>query len=174
MTIPAERKPGNIERSVFRHIRDAFAIPNGMLDEVAWGDDAEFRSDGKDRWVALRFITSGAGRKSSSLLQADVVTRVRAKGVAGADRFGYGAKDLAHLLYAAMSVDTIQLHDWSDPSSPVLLARRTVMVQNSSGVFREPEETQEWPPDTDGLQRVTMTWRLRLPGDAADKHSYRN
>lgn len=171
MTTPAERKEANIVRSVFRHLRDAFVVPNGLEDATSW-NDAEFVADGKDRWVAFQFISSGAGRKGSSLLQADVVTRVRGKGLANADRFGYEAKELAETLVDAMRVDTIPLYDWTDPASPALLTGRTVMVQNSAGVFREPEDSRSWEVE-DGLARVTLTWRLRLPGDAADKHSYR-
>jgi hypothetical protein len=165
MTIPVERYHKNIERSIKKHIKENFVVPNSLTSNVNYGD-TEFESTGLDKWIAFTFLSAGAGKKGSTLLQADVYTRIRGK-ISGGDRYGTECERLMRLLHMAMHVDSIQLYNFeTDPSSPVLLPGKSVMVQNSNGTFREPNEVRVWSIE-DGVARRTITWRLRLPTDAS-------
>lgn len=80
MAIPARRVASNIRFSVFRWIKTVFATPGGYTvdyDEFFFDPD-KIQEDGSvlARWVRLRVLSEGAGRKGEFLLQADCCGRI--------------------------------------------------------------------------------------------------
>jgi len=119
----------------------------------------------------VAFLSSGAGRKNESLLQVDIFSRVKGK-TTGGDRYGTERDRIARLFYEAMHVDSIQIYNFSIPTSPVILDKRKILVQNANGIFREPNEDVILDGIVDGIARRTLTYRLRLLDDASEARSY--
>jgi|GEM_PF-4111940 len=167
MTVPVERKSGNIVRSINKFIEDNFSTPNSIDTNF---QDSLFDNRDKDLWLDVKILKHGAGRLSETMVQLDVYSRVRGDEDDG-DQMGADLIDAADKLHAAMHVDRIQLYDFTTPASPTPVASRVLMVQNSAGKFREPED------DTDvvyeaGVIRRSLTYRFRLPSDASASPAY--
>jgi len=172
MTIPAYRRQDYIERSILKHIYSTFEQPNADLSGKVSYLDSKFRSDDKDKWVALTFIESGAGRKGETLLQVDVYVRNLEKSAAAADRYGYECARVSHLFEQALHVRTIQLYSFATPSSPSLQAKKFALVQNSDGRFREPNSIRVWGEYEDDIARRTLTYRFILPEDLSSAEQF--
>jgi len=172
MTIPANRKASNIERSVKEFLYTQFVVPESMEDNINDGD-SEFSSAGLDKWVDVVWLSNGAGKKGVALVQFDVYTRSKGK-KAGGDRYGIECARLAQAIYEAMHVDTIQIYNYAVPASPTILTARKIMVLNSDGKFREPQSPgiQVIAGFEDGIARRTLTYRLLLPEDLAGLSYY--
>lgn len=170
MAIPTHRNENNLRLSINKFIKDNFETPNLLTGDVNY-QDSEFSAIDKDQWVTIAFLSFGAGKKSETLLQVDVYSRIIGK-TSGGDRYGAERDRIARLFYEAMHVDTIQIYDFSVPASPAALDKRKIMVQNANGIFREPNEDSILDGITDGIARRTLTYQLRLPDDASDAKSY--
>ncbi len=170
MAIPVHRNESNLRLSVNKFIKDIFETPNSFTGQVNY-QDSEFSAIDKDQWITIAFLSFGAGKKSETLLQVDIFSRVIGK-TTGGDRYNIERDRIARLFYEAMHVDTIQIYNFSNPASPVVLDKRKIMVQNANGIFREPNEDIILDSLTDGIARRTLTYRLRLPDDASDAKSY--
>lgn len=170
MTIPAHRSEVNIRLSINKFIKDIFETPNSFTGQVNY-QDSEFSAIDKDQWISIAFLLFGAGKKSETLMQVDVFSRVIGK-TTGGDRYSSERDRIARLFYEALHVDTIQIYNFSTPASPVILDKRKIMIQNANGIFREPNEDTILDGLTDGIARRTMTYRLRLPDDASNAKSY--
>lgn len=168
MTIPLHRKSKNIELSILKFIREQFTEPNSLQAYVTCGD-SEFDASGKEKWVDVMFLNSGAGKRSVTVVQVDFYTRTD---IDDGDRYGDECERLERLFYEAMHVDAIQLYDFTaDPASPASLTSRRVMVRRSDGTFREPDEEVVWPIE-DGIARRTLTYHFQLPDDLAGDRYY--
>lgn len=172
MTIPAYRRQDYIERSILKHIYTTFEYPNADLQGKVSYADSKFRSDNLDKWVALTFLSSGAGRKGETLLQADVYVRTLEKSAGSADRYGYECARISHLLEEALHVRTIQLYSFATPSSPSLQSKKFALVQTSDGRFREPDSVRGWGEYEDDIARRTMTYRFILPEDLSSAEQF--
>lgn len=170
MAIPAERKSLNIRRSFSKFFRAAFEIPNSMQKKVNYGDGS-FDVSELDSWVVISFLAEMAGRKGHALVQVDALTLFAGRRTGG-DRFGVTCQQLADKIQDALHVDTMPLYDFtSTPSAPTLISGKKLVVQNSSGIFREPEEIRPLAME-EGLNRIVLTYRLRTLGDYAKTQSY--
>lgn len=172
MTIPAYRRQDYIERSILKHIYTNFEYPNADLHDKVSYMDSKFRSDNLDKWVALTFLSSGAGRKGETLLQADVYVRNLEKSASGSDRYGYECARISHLLEQALHVRTIQLYSFATPSSPSLQSKKFALVQTSDGRFREPDSVRVWGEYEDDIARRTLTYRFILPEDLSSAEQF--
>lgn len=172
MSIPNYRRQDYIERSILLHVYTNFEQPNADLQNKVSYVDSGFDSSSLDKWVALTFLSSGAGRRSETLLQADVYVRTKERGDADADRYGYECARIAHLLEEALHVRTIQLYSFATPSSPSSLTGKVALVQTSDGRFREPDSIQVWHEYEDDVARRTMTYRFVLPEDLTSAEQF--
>ncbi len=177
MVQPQHRRVDNIERSVLKFIYDRFELPNTAIQGNVNYGDSEFTTEGKDYWYVVKFLSSGAGRKSVTLLQFDTISRVRGMVDGGlltsGDRLGTLVTLGEQAFLDAMRVRSIQIYDFiADRSSPVLLAGKKIIVQNGEGKFKEPDSTQVLDGLEDNLNRRTLTYRLRLLDDAAQAKEY--
>lgn len=170
MAVPAERKSLNIRRSFSKHFRAAFELPNGMQGKVNYGDSS-FDSSDLDTWVVISFLAEMAGKKGHALVQVDALTLYAGRRTGG-DRYGVTCQQLADKIHEALHVDSMPLYDFtSTPNAPTLVSGKKLVVQNSSGVFREPEEVRPLAME-EGLNRIVLTYRLRTLGDYAKTQSY--
>lgn len=170
MAIPAERKSLNIRRSFGKFFRAAFELPNSMQGKVNYGDGS-FDSSELNEWVVIGFLADMAGRKGHALVQVDALTLYAGRRTGG-DRYGVACQQLADKILNALHVDSMPLYDFtSTPNAPTLIAMKKLVVQNSSGTFREPEEVRALEME-DGLNRIVLTYRLRTLGDYAQAKAY--
>jgi len=167
MAIPARRQDDNQERSIQKHIKDNFATPNAITVNY---QDLTFDVSSLNLWVDITFLSHGAGRKGETMVQFDVYSRVRGKQPSG-DRLMTTLKDAVQKLINAMHTNCIQVYDFADPTSPALISKAKLMVQNSGGTFREPESDQLLGLE-DGVARRSLTYRLRMLEDASRASSY--
>jgi hypothetical protein len=170
MTIPNQRISLNIRRSFTTFFKTAFEIPNSMQGKVNYGDSS-FDSSVVNEWVVLKFLAEMAGKKGFSMVQVDVLSLVAGRRTGG-DRYGTTCQQLADKVHEALHVDSMPLYDFtSNPSAPSLLTGKKLVIQNSAGVFREPEETRGLSME-EGLNRIVLTYRLATLGDYAKVTSY--
>lgn len=163
MTVPVERKSLNIRRSFSKFFREAYELPNSMQDKVNYGDSS-FDVTNMTDWVVISFLGDTAGKKGFTLVQIDALTLISGRRSAG-DRFGVRCQQIADEIHAALHVESMPVYDFSSaPSSPVLIPRKKIIIQNSSGAFREPEEVTALSFD-EGLNRIVLTYRIRTLGD---------
>jgi hypothetical protein len=157
-------------------IYENYELPSVNLHDTVQYGDSEFTSEGKDFWTVVKFLSSGAGRKGVSLLQVDLYTRARGRVDGGVltsgDRLATLITAAEQLFIDAMRVRSIQIYDFTNRSSPVLLTNRKIIVQNGEGKFKEPDSTQVLDDLEDNLNRRTLTYRLRLLDDAAQAKEY--
>lgn len=168
MTVPARRKSDNHVLSVYKFVEDNFADVYGVA--VNYGD-VLLDVSGESIWVDITFLSYDAGRKGVSLVQFDVYSRVRGA-VPGGDEYLEALSRTADELHSAMHVDGIQVYDFSTKTSPVAVAGAKLIVQNSGGTFREPEEDVTTSGFEDGVARRSLTYRLRMVEDASQAPSY--
>ena len=170
MAITKQRLSLNIRRSFTTYFKTAFEIPNSMKGKVNYGDSS-FDASPMDEWVVIGFLADMAGKKGFTMVQVDVLTLVAGRRPSG-DRYGTTCQQLADKVHAALHVDAMQLYDFtSNPNVPILLAGKKLVVQNSSGVFREPEEVKSLSIE-ENLNRIALTYRLITLGDFAKVNSY--
>lgn len=170
MTIPKQRISLNIRRSFTMFFKTAFEIPNSMQGKVNYGDSS-FDASSVDDWVVLSFLSEMAGKKGFTMVQVDALTLVAGRR-AGGDRFGTTCQQLADKIHKALHVDAVPLYDFTTtPSAPTILAGKKLVVQNSAGIFREPEEVKSLAIE-EGLNRIVLTYRLLTLGDYAKVNSY--
>jgi hypothetical protein len=170
MTVPAERKSLNIRRSFTKFFRTAFELPNGMQHKVNYGD-ASFDSSLFDDWVVINFLADMAGKKGFTLVQVDALTLIAGRR-SGGDRFGVTCQQLADKIHASLHVESMPLYDFtSTPTAPTLIAKKKLVIQNSSGVLREPEEVRPLQAE-EGLNRMILTYRILTLGDYAKAKAY--
>jgi len=167
MTVPARRDFDNHTLSIFKFIKDNVETPYGI--KVNY-DDETYDVKGYNQWIDVSFLSFGAGRKDSTVVQFDVYSRIRGK-IPGGDEQKVELSLVANKLYKAMHVDSIQVYDYTILASPVLISGAKLMIQNSSGTFREPESDQMMETDND-VARRSLTYRLRMVEDASNAPSY--
>jgi len=170
MAIPAERKSLNIRRSFSKFFRAAFELPNSMQGKVNYGDSS-FDVSPFDDWVVISFLADMAGKKGFTLVQVDALTLVAGRR-SGGDRFGVTCQQLADKIHNSLHVESMPLYDFtSAPTAPTLIAKKKLVIQNSSGVFREPEEVRPLQVE-EGLNRMVLTYRILTLGDYAKAKAY--
>lgn len=167
MTVPERRESDNHTLSIYKFIKDNVETPYSIT--VNYGD-ATFDFSDYDQWIDISFLSFGAGRKDSTVVQFDVYSRVRGK-MPGGDEQGELLALVVKRLYDAMHVDSIQVYDYTIPASPVLISGAKLMIQNSNGTFREPESDQVMDFQDD-VARRSLTYRLRMVEDASNAPSY--
>jgi len=167
MSVPIRRKADHHILSIFKHLEDTFATPFSVV--INYGDE-EFDVSAQTIWLDVNFLSYGAGRKGVTLVQLDLYSRIRGR-MTGGDEFREALSQLADKLHGAMHVDGIQVYDFTTKASPVLIAGAKLMVQNSGGTFREPEEDVPLEIE-DGVARRSLTYRLRMVEDASNAPSY--
>jgi hypothetical protein len=167
MAVPARRKINNHIRSLYKFIEANFRSVHSVT--CTYGNMTFDVSD-DDQWLDITFLSFGAGRKGETLVQFDLYSRIRGPS-SGGDEYGETLIDLGDKLHAAMHVDAIQIYDYATPSSPVLLANQKLIVLNSGGTFREPEEDRFFDV-VDGVARRSLTYRLIMVEDASGADSY--
>lgn len=170
MSVPESRKKRNIESSVLRFVNTNFTVPNTLTDNVNLRDRTFDVSD-LDYWVYIDFLNDGAGKKSFTLVQFTIFSRVGGR-QSGGDRYGDKMSELVDLLHDAMHVDSIQVYDYSTKASPTIIAKAKLVVRNSDRKMREPEESTELEPDADGVLSTAITYRLEHIGDLSRAVAY--
>jgi len=126
-----------------------------------------------DAWVETQTISQGAGRRSFTLLQMDVFSKVGGEGEASGDPFGMRADSLTDSLESIFSglngtgcfKAYLKVKDYADVNNPVE-TDRNIICQNSAGDLGMCEERVRKPSE-DGLRRIILTYRFRLLQDAA-------
>lgn len=167
MTIAPQRKSSNLRLSFNMFFHDRF--------EAVYGIDTNYQDDlyevgGKKLWASVSFLSDGAGRKGFTMVQVDVFSRSLGRG-ADDDRYLESRDETIDKVHAALHVDDIPVYDFANPSVPTLVPGAKLVVQNSGGTFREPEDDRTF--DTvDGVARRCLTYRLRLLTDWARAQSY--
>ena len=170
MTVPADRKSLNVRRSFNAFFRKYFEVPSSMKGKVNYGDSS-FDASPMDEWVVISFLADLAGKKGFTMVQVDVLTLVAGRR-SGGDRYGTTCQQLADKVHSALHVDAMPLYDFtSNPSSPTLLPGKKLVIQNSAGTFREPEEVRQLTME-ENLNRIVLTYRLKTLGDYAAVNSY--
>lgn len=168
MTVPAKRRSDNIILSVSKHVEDEFSTPQSVTTVF---QDETYDVSGLDRWLDVNFLSHGAGRLGETLVQLDLYSRVLGT-VPGGDKYSAALGALADALHEAMNTRRIQLYDFSvDPTSPTVISKAVLMVQNSAGKEGQPESDQNLGIE-DGVVRRSITYRLRAPEDAVAAPSY--
>ena len=168
MAVPQKRKLTNIELSIQKHIKDNFETP--FLAGQVNHHDATFDSSAMNQWVDLIFLSFEAGKKGASLLQVDIYSRVGGRRTGG-DRLGMTLADLADKFHNALHVRNIQIYDFSTPASPTVIAKAKLIVRNSNGKFREPEDTQNFAAE-DHVMRRAITYRFITLGEVSQASQY--
>ena len=123
-------------------------------------------------WIEVTWLQELAGRKGYSIAQIDCFTRVQGETDALRDPFGLWVERLAEAVEKRFRGRTeedlpagwIEIADYSDPESPEATGER-LCVQGRTGHIGEPEERHRHPVRA-GLQRVTLTFAIRLVQDA--------
>jgi hypothetical protein len=170
MTVPTSRYSLNIRRSFNTFFRKYFEVPNSMKGKVNYGDSS-FDASPMDAWVVIGFLADLAGKKGFTMVQIDVLTLVAGRR-SGGDRYGTICQQLADKVHSALHVDAMPLYDFtSNPANPTLLPGKKLVVQNSAGTFREPEEVRALTME-ENLNRIVLTYRLKTLGDYAAVNSY--
>lgn len=171
MAIAARRKSDNIRRSIAYHLERYFESPNlDMSGRVSY-NDLTFDASDLRWWAVLQFLDEGAGEKRSTMFQVSLHSRVGGRTLTG-DRFGNKLSEMADWLRAAFAVDSIQVYNFSTPTTPTVITNAKLVVVNGDGTFREPEDDTTIPPDEDGVAVRTVTYSVRTIGDlsAADRY----
>ena len=170
MTVPDDRKSLNIRRSFCRFFEEQFAIPNSMKGKVSYEDSA-FDATDKETWLAVNFLSDMAGKKGTTLVQIDVLTRYAGRRTGG-DRYGTICQQYADKVHAALHVDAVPIYDFgTNPRAPALIAGKKLVIQNNSGIFREPDEVRAMEFE-EGINRIIFTYRIKVLGDYAKAPSY--
>ena len=153
-----------------RFVNTNFTIPNSLSNNVN-SRDRTFDVSKLNYWVYIDFLNDGAGKKSFTLVQFTIFSRVGGR-QSGGDRYGDKMDELAEKLHAAMHVGSIQIYDYSTKASPTIIAKAKLIVRNSNGRLREPEESTELEPDADGVLSLAITYRLEHIGDLSRAVAY--
>lgn len=139
--------------------------------EGAEGTDAGAREDAA--WVEVRWLDEMAGGKGYSSAQVDVFSRVGAPTSALRDPMGLVCERLANAVQArfrgvAEPRDNwfVEILDYADLDDPTGTGEYLVVQSDATGAFGEPAERRRHPLQN-GLQRVTLTYTVRLVQDAA-------
>lgn len=167
MTIPAKRKSNNVKLSINKFIKDNLADVYSY--DINYQDQL-YDPSNFDQWIDVNLLSEGAGRKSCTLVQFDIYSRVRG-GFSGGDRYGVNVSIIADRLHEALHVDGLQLYDFTNPSSCVAIDGAKLLVQNSNGTLRESEMDQVFDIE-DGVTRRSITYRFRLLEDASNSMTY--
>lgn len=170
MSVAESRKKRNIESSLLRFVNTNFSVPNSLTNNVNLRDRT-FDVSKMDYWVYIDFLNDGAGKKSFTLVQFTIFSRVGGR-QSGGDRYGDKLSELAELLHNAMHVDSIQIYDYSTKTSPTVIANAKIIVRNSNGKMREPDESTELEPDANGVLSIAITYRLEHIGDLSRAVAY--
>ena len=170
MSIPEKRKFTNIQASILKFVKTNFETAYSLTNIVNYRDRT-FDESKLPQWVAIDFIGGGAGKKSFSLVQFTIYSRVGGRLSTG-DRYGDAMNILVDKLHNAMHVDSIPVYDYSTKASPVIIAKAKVIVRNSNGKLREPESVDELEPDVDGVISTAVTYRFEFIGDLSRAVAY--
>jgi hypothetical protein len=171
MPVPERRKSRNIRYSIQAYVEDNFATPNSYSNQINYGDRT-FDPSGLGQWVEVDFLSQGAGRKDFTMVQFTVCSRIGGGRHASDDRFADELDRVTDLLHDAMHTDRIQIYDYSSSkTSPTLVTNAVLVVKNSGGTFREPEEDQTLDPE-DGVMRRVLTYMFMHVEDASGASQY--
>lgn len=175
----------NIRRTVQSQIGNLVTADGDdypVYHDWSWADPDDARdgssADGDVAWVETVFVFEGAGRRSFSLLQADIFSRIGEPGGAEGDPFGMRVGAIADSLesiFSGLRPDGamrafFDIQDFADPAAP-LDTGVCMVCQNSDGSFGMAEERKRTPVEN-SLRRVTLTWRFRLKQDAAGQSAF--
>lgn len=194
--IPAHRDHTNIKRSFQGRIGNTVETPAGtfpVYHDYAYadpgltaggaGDDDEWEAEGAEggvtgaeedwAWVEVRWLDELAGTGDYSMAQIDVFSRVGAPTDTHRDPMGLVCERLASEVQGrfwgvADPRDRwfIEVLDYVDPDDPTGTGEFLVVQSATNGRFGEATERRRHPLQG-GLQRVTLTYTVRLVQDAA-------
>lgn len=171
MVVPEKRKSQNLRKSILRHVDTNFRVANSVPVANMNYRDSTFDASGLDYWVAVDFLEEGAGRKGFTMVQFTIYSRIGGRLSTG-DRYMDTLDDLADKLHDAMHVEAIQIYDYSIPSSPSAVTGAWLLVRNSDGTSREPEDDRTFPAEEDGVARRALTYRFRHIEDVSMADQY--
>lgn len=144
--------------------------------EGAEGTDAGARED--FAWVEVRWLDEMAGGKGYSMAQVDVFSRVGAPTSERRDPMGLVCERLAGAVQATFRGVSeprdrwfVEVLDYSDIDNPTGTGEHLIIQSNVTGQFGEVAERRRHPLQH-GLQRVTLTFTMRLVQDAAGPSAF--
>ena len=148
----------------------SFADPDDANDVIT--------SNPNDAWVETVTLAQGAGRRSFTLLQIDIFSKIGGRGEASGDPFGIRAESIADSLESIFSgindiggyKSCFEVKDYSDVNNPTSTDRQ-ILCQNSNGDMGMPQERVRSSSE-DGLRRIILTYRFRLLQDAAGQAAF--
>ncbi len=155
----------------------ALADPDLAEGGAGAGDEWQSEADGAreaQAWVEVRWLEELAGAGGWSSAQVDVFSRVGDPTADAGDKDPLGVR-CEHLATAVQARFTerraglpgwaVDVLDFADVDSPQATGQKLMVQSRSRGTFGAPEERRRHHM-TDGLQRVTLTFTIRLPQDA--------
>lgn len=190
--IQAHRDHTNIKRSFQNRIGQTVESPHGTFnayhdyafadpDLVAGGagiGEAFAVEDGEEvtedfAWIETRWLAERAGGRGWSVAQVDVFSRAGAPTSERRDPMGLVVERLAsevQQLFRGVASPTdnwfVEVLDFTDVDDPTGTGEFLVVQSSGNLAFGEAEERHRHPLQ-DGLQRVTLTFSMRLVQDAA-------
>jgi hypothetical protein len=175
VTVPEQSlSQRNIRLSVQRFLKGGWTDPRGIL--AGWSDagfDPDARSgegEPADLWAAFEWLTGGAGNKSYTLLQVDLLSRT------GTDPVGSNlTRELDALTGLLRATRTIPLYDFSavlvESDVETVVEGNNLLIQAPGG--RVGALMSSAGPTLDaGNWRITVTVAFRLLSDVARADYY--
>jgi len=169
VAVPEKRKATNIMSSILRFVKANFEDIHPTLSGNVNDRDRLFDVSDKRFWVDIYALEESAGKKGFTLIQFTVNSRVGGK--QGGDRYGNDLSEIGDWLVDALHIDSIPIYDSSDKANPVLIPDAKIIVRNSDGIFREPDEDKRLDP-IDNVARRVLTFRFITLSDVSKADRY--
>ncbi len=168
MAVPEKRKIRNIQKSIIKFVDTNFRSANSIPESRVNYRNKVFDESKLNYWVSVDFLTDQAGKKGFSLVQFTANSRVAAD--TDGDPYGDKALELIDQLQDALHVETIQIYDFT-ANPETVISKAKIIVENSDGKLREPEEIRSFELENDVL-RVAATFRFKTLSDIGAGNYY--
>lgn len=176
MVVDTRILPYNVRFSIQKWVKDNFDTPNSIYG-VNYSD-VLFDHDQRDEdatvlslWVAIHFLQNMAGYRGATMVQFDCYSRLN-EGQTNEDRYGIILARMVKVLMDIFTVQSIPMIDFfTDPTGATPIDDNCIIVQNSVGMHRSPEEVLAplWEGD---MLREIVTYRFRTARDFGPLHVF--
>lgn len=167
MTTPVHRQLFNIRASFFKAVQDRIDTPNttpsGRAYESGWVDyeEADYDNSSHNYWLRVEFLDEQAGQQGHTFLQFACFARESASDLKGE------LLRMQDLVLDAMNRygGMIKIYNFADPSSPVVVPKKYLGIQDSQGRWGRPDSVSNGAPP-DGVMARVITYRMSvIPSD---------
>jgi hypothetical protein len=151
-------KHSNIEHSFYKYVSENIATPYNYA--IGYGN-LRYKPDADNTWVTMAFGEMGAGAKTFSPLEIDVVSRIVG------ETYPNNETSVLDILREKLTNVSIPVYDFSS-ETPVLIPYERIIVKNSEGrltVDRIVLDNLREGDLRDNLRRSTIFLRLMLLTD---------